>query len=166
MKFKIEVQYSLLIFVVTLFWVVFEKQMGWHDVHIADHATFSLIYDFILLTLFAFAFLTQRVAHVEKARSWWSRLGFGIRISLMVTVLSPLVQWLIHEVISPNFFENIINYAVENNYLSTNEAVAKFNLKNYVFENLIGTSIIGFIYSLLLATIIPNQKRKLNVEKQ
>ena len=60
MHYKQEVKWAIILFTVTIIWMVFEKLMGWHGLNIGDHATYTNIYDLLFAGVFALAFREQR----------------------------------------------------------------------------------------------------------
>ena len=150
-------KWALIFFGMTIFWICFEKWMGWHGPQIGQHATFSLFYDGLFVLVFLLAFRDQRHQDPEFGSSWHARLLYGLALTLAVTALSPIVQYLWHQVISPEFFPNIIEMAVEHQILSKAQAEAQFNLASYIRQNLIGTFIFGVLSTGILSIFIRNR---------
>lgn len=162
-KYKTESKWSAILFFTTILWMVFEKMMGWHAEKIAEHANFSIIYDGVFISVFVFAFWDKRRLTSFNSFPWGKGFKFGMLITSFITLLSPLVQTITHELISPDFFSNIIELAVKHNLLTYTEAKNKFNLGNYILENIIGTFALGAICSLVLAFVF---KRNINSQAQ
>jgi hypothetical protein len=79
----------------------------------------------------------------------------GLIITIIVTVFSPLNQWIISEVITPDYFENVINYSVETGYYETRkEAEDFFNLESYILQSTIFAFISGIITSAIVAFFV------------
>ncbi|MEL7002842.1 MAG: DUF4199 domain-containing protein [Bacteroidota bacterium] len=157
MRYKAELKWGIMLFVATIVWVLFEKLMGWHSDNIDQHAVYSALYDVVFVLIFAFAYKSRRRQVSMENFQWKDRLTLGLGITLVITILSPLTQAIIHKMISPMFFENIIKLAVDNDLMSIQEAEAKFNLPNYIVENLIGTFILGLICTLALSFFFRNR---------
>jgi hypothetical protein len=153
MKYKIEIKWGLIFFVVTLCWILFEKAMGWHGDNISQHAKYSIIYDAVFISIYSLAFWNKKKQVLPGAFTWGRGFKFGAALTGMVTALSPLVQIIMHKLISPAFFPNVIKLAVENNLLTQSAAEKQFNLGNYIIENIIGTFALGILCSLILAII-------------
>ncbi|MCB9081771.1 MAG: DUF4199 domain-containing protein [Lewinellaceae bacterium] len=148
-----QVKWGIIFFVVTLGWMLLEKLMGWHGPWINQHAQFSNLYDGVFVAVFALAFWENRRKAVTNKLGWVQGFLFGLGITLIVTALSPLTQTIIHKVISPEFFPNVIRLAVDNEILTQAAAEAKFNLRNYIFENLVGTFVLGICCTSVLAFV-------------
>ena len=138
--------------------MVFEKMMGWHGEKIDEHANFSIIYDGLFISVYIIAFWDKRTLTSFNNFPWGKGFKFGMIITSIITLLSPLVQTITHKLISPNFFPNIIELAVKYNLMTLTEAQNKFNLGNYILENIIGTFALGTICSLVLAFVFKRNK--------
>lgn len=150
---RIQIKWSVLFFVATITWMLLEKLMGWHGPRINQHAQFSNLYDGVFVAVFALAFWENRRKAATNKLGWVKGFLFGLGITLIVTALSPLTQTIIHKVISPEFFSNVIRLAVDNEMLTQEAAEAKFNLRNYIFENLVGTFVLGICCTAVLAFV-------------
>jgi hypothetical protein len=69
----------------------------------------------------------------------------------LVTVLSPLTQIVTSKIITPDFFQNAIQYAVKIGRMTQIEAENFFNLKNYILMGLIGALGMGIVTSAVVA---------------
>ena len=150
---KTTIKWAAILFVATLIWMMFEKYMGWHGEKIDRHAIFTHLYDGLFLVVFILAFRKKRKKMKGRAFRWSHGFKFGLGITLIMSALSPLTQILIHKFISPEFFPNVINYAVENGALTREAAENQFNLKSYIIQNIIGTFTLGGVISAVLALV-------------
>lgn len=154
---KLELKWGVLFVLAGLIWMIFEKAMGWHDVHLENHATYTLIFAPIAIAIYVLAL-------VDKKRNFYSgrmnyREGFisGLWITLIVVLLTPLSQYISHEFISPEYFPNIIRLSVEKGMMSQEEAESYFNLKSYVQQSLIFAAFMGFITSAVVAFFVKSK---------
>lgn len=153
MKWKVALKWALLLFLATLTWMVFEKLMGWHGDRIDEHAIYTNLYDLVFLLVFIFAFREKRSSYPDRKMTWKQGLIFGLVITVLITALSPLTQTIIHKVISPEFFPNIIAMAVDQEILTREAAEARFNLGSYILQNMIGTFILGLLFTMILTIV-------------
>lgn len=153
MRFKSEIKWGIILFIVTLLWVIFEKLMGWHGERISQHASYSIIYDFVFLLVYAIAFREEYRKRPGTSLKWSQGFKFGVGITIIITGLSPITQTIIHKVISPEFFPNIIKLAVENDILTQTVAEERFNLSSYILQNILGTFILGLFCAAILALL-------------
>jgi len=75
----------------------------------------------------------------------------GLIITAIVTVLSPLTQYITSTIITPEYFPNMISYSVETGKMTQKAAEEYFNLKNYLLEVIIGTPIMGILTTTIVA---------------
>lgn len=150
---RIELEWAGIFFLVTLAWMSLEKSLGWHDIHIADHALYTNIYDLLFIVMMALAMRSIKTKRYQGKMSWKQGIISGMWITLILAALSPLTQWITHRLISPEFFPNIIQFVTDNDLMSREAAVAQFNLPNYIWQNLVGTLILGTAATVVLAHI-------------
>lgn len=151
MELKLPIKWGLILFLATLIWMYFEKIMGWHGENIMDHALYTNLYDIVFALIYYLAFTEYRNSKDEV--SFKDGLFFGIKLTAFIAFVSPITQSVIHKIISPEFFPNIIKLAVDNKILSPEQAKAQFNLASYIIQNFIGTAILGIIMTLIIATL-------------
>lgn len=149
-KVKIELKWTGIYFLLILVWMFLERISGLHDEHIALH---PLVTMFFLIPAIAVYVLAIR----DKKRQLGGRLTYkeglisGLILTLGITILSPVAQWVISYVITPDFFTNAISASVELGYYSnTAEAEAYFNFENYLKQSVQGSLMFGVIKSLII----------------
>lgn len=150
-KYKIEIKWGVIFFIMTLVWMFLEKTAGLHDQHIDKHPVYTNLVAIPAIAIYVFALL-------EKKRSWYAgsmnyMQGFisGLIITLVVTILSPLAQLITSHLITPDYFTNAIEYAVETDKMGRTEAEQYFNTTNYIVQGLVGTPVMGIITSAVVA---------------
>jgi len=149
-KYILEIKWALIFVVMSLLWMVLEKISGLHSTHIDKH--------YYLTNLFAIpAVLVYVLALRDKKKNYYGnnmnfKQGFiaGILITLIVAALSPLTQWIITFIITPEYFPNVIAYSVKTGYHKTlEEAQQFFSYRNYAIQSVVGALFIGTITSLI-----------------
>ena len=150
-KFAIEIKWGLIFIGVQLLWMIFERLVGLHDQYIAQHATYSNFFIVIAFVIYYFALTDKRKNYYGGRMTWKQGFISGLIIGLVVMVLTPLVQVLISNVISPHYFENAIAYAVESGNSTPEEAEAFFNLGNYILISTIAAPIYGAVTGAIMA---------------
>ncbi len=75
----------------------------------------------------------------------------GLIITLIVTVLSPLSQYVTSTFITPEYFPNAIEYSVHEGKMTQQAAEEYFSLKNYLVQGLIGAPVMGILTSSIVA---------------
>ncbi|CAH0998790.1 hypothetical protein LEM8419_00125 [Neolewinella maritima] len=150
-KYRIEIKWALIFVAMTLVWVGLERAVGLHGPHIDRHVVFT---NFIALPAVAIYVL----ALIDKRRHYYSgrmtyRQGFltGAVITGIIVFLSPLTQWLVQRVISPDYFPNMIAYAVEAGHASRVDAEANFQLGSYILQAAVGSLVLGLMTTAVVA---------------
>jgi hypothetical protein len=150
---KTELKWGLIFTVVALLWMVLERITGLHDKYIHLHP--------ILTNLFAIPAIVMMVLAIkEKKRLLGGRISFkqaflcGLGVSIVVAALSPLAQWITSRFITPNYFTNAINYAVQAGLQTREQAEAFFNLNSYMLQASLGALVMGILTSLIVAAFV------------
>jgi len=113
--------------IVSLLWMLLEKQLGWHDELISKHATYTNIFAILSIILFALALFDKRKNYYNGKMTWLQGFLAGLGITVIVAVLSPLGQYITNTFISPEYFPNVIDYSVESGKMTLEQAEKYFN---------------------------------------
>ena len=153
-KFTIEIKWGIIFFVVTLIWVFFEKIMGWHDELISKHAMYTNFFGIIAIGIYLLALYDKRKNFFKGKMSWQQGFISGIVLTIVITLLSPLAQYITSTIITPDYFNNMISYSVENGRMSRENAEAYFNLESYVIQAIFGALAVGVVTAAIVALIL------------
>ncbi|MDX5338977.1 MAG: DUF4199 domain-containing protein [Cyclobacteriaceae bacterium] len=153
-NFKIEIKWGVLFALSGLVWMILEKSLGWHDVHIDKHATYTLLFAPIAIAIYVFALIDKKRNFYKGKMTYVQGFVSGLIITLVVVILSPLSQYITSAYISPEFFSNMIQYAVETGVLSQEAAEANFNLSSYMVQAMVGAAVMGLITSAIVALFV------------
>lgn len=147
---KFEVMWTIYFVVVGLLWMIFEKAMGWHDVNIADHATYTNLFG-VVATIVVVLYMKAKKKMLGENNNYLNLLIGGCALSLGIAILSPLSMYITFEYITPDFFQNAINYGVENKKATLEQAQEYFNFTNYVMQASLGGLVMGIVTSAIVA---------------
>lgn len=150
-KYRTEIKWGIIFTAVMLLWMVFERMMGWHGERIDQHAIMTSIFAIFAIAIYVFALRDKRKNDLGGLMSWKKGFQSGLIITLVVVLLSPLTQWIIHTVISPDFFQNMVEYSVESGIMERQEAEAYFNLRSYLVQSAVGALGLGVVTSAVVA---------------
>ena len=148
---KIEIKWAVIFVIMTLLWMWMERLTGLHSSHIDKHAIFTNFIAIPAIAIYVFALLDKRKNFYHGIMTYKQGFISGLIISLILTILSPLTQYITSTIITPEYFTNVINYAVDQGKLSREAAENYFNLKSYMFQVLIATPIMGIITTAIVA---------------
>jgi len=148
---KIEIKWAVIFTVMMLVWMLLERIFGLHDEYIDKHPTFTNFVAIPAIVIYVLALLDKRDNFYQGRMNYLQGLITGLIITGIVTVLSPLSQIITSLVITPDYFQNAINYAVSEQKMTQEEAEAYFNLPNYIIQGIVGAPIMGVFTSVIVA---------------
>lgn len=157
--YKIELKWSLVFAAMMLLWMLMERLVGLHDVHIDQHAIYTNFVAIPAVLIFVLALRDKKRSFHGEKMSYKQALKTGFVMSLVLTVLSPILQVITVEFITPEYFGNVIEYAVEMEKMTREEAEAYFNTKSYVIQSLIGTPVMGIATTLIVGLFVRTKKK-------
>lgn len=150
-KIFIEIKWALLFVVMSLLWMLGEKLTGLYSTHMDKHAMYSNFIAIPAIILYVLALLDKKKNFYNGHMTYLQGFICGLVITIFVTVLSPLTQYITTAFIAPEYFPNVINYSVKNAKMTQEEAEAYFNLKSYILQGLVGAPVMGLATSAIVA---------------
>lgn len=150
---RLEIRWGIYFILMQLSWMLLEKLLGYHDAKIEQHATVTML---VMIPSFLLYFLALRQKRLKDFGGKMSfKQGFvaGLIMAATVTVLTPLSQAITSLVITPDYFTNMIAYAVETGTMSQEAAEAEFKLSNYIFLSTAFAPVAGIVTSLIMAAL-------------
>ncbi len=156
-NYSIEIKWALRFTLLTLAWSIGEKAIGLHDVHIENYGLCSLLFVVPAFLFFYLALAEKKKYFYTNSITWLQGLVCGAVISLIIALLNPLTQLVIYKSISPDFFDNMIDYKVKHK-MSLKTAQEVFNLKSYITQTTLSNLSYGFTTGALVSLLIRNKK--------
>lgn len=156
-NFQIEFRWSLIFSMALLIWMFLEKMVGLHDEHIGKHAIYTNLFAIIEIIIYVLALRDKKQNYFNGSMNWKQGFISGIVISVFVAILSPLTQYIISTYITPDYFQNIIDYAVENGKMTRENAEGYFNLNSYMLQRAFGALAMGVVTSAAVAFFVKNK---------
>lgn len=154
-QYRVEIKWALIIIGVTWLWSLAERLCGLHDEHIARVRFYGNFFIIPLVFLYLAALADKRRADYNGRISFKQGLRSGVVLTILLTVLSPLTQYVIATIISPHFFNHAAAYIVSEGILGEDDARAFFSLGNYIRNSIMSTPVIGLLVALFAAIIVP-----------
>lgn len=152
-----EIKWAVIFIVAGLAWMLLEKLSGLHDQHIDKQAYISNLFVVVAIAVYWFALSAKRKANGGTI-TFKKAFVSGLLMTLFITMLTPLWQYLTVEVISPDYFKNVTNYSVAQKLMTAEDATAYFNLRNYIISSLMFAPVTGIVTSALVALIVSRKK--------
>lgn len=153
-NFAIEIRWGIQFSLVSLVWMIFEKTMGWHDELIHKQAIYTNLFAFVAIAIYFLALYDKKKNFYQGTMDWKQGFVSGMILSTVIAILSPMVQYVTYTLITPNFFENIIAYAVAHKIQTENQAHMYFSLKSYMIQGIFGAFSFGVLTSAILAFVL------------
>ncbi len=148
--YAIELKWGLIFFAITLLWMILEKIGGLHSSNIGYHQILTIFFTIPAILIYILA-LREKRQSTTSGFTWEEGLKSGAIVTLIVAALSPLGQLITHLYLSPEYFENVIDYTVENGKMTEEEAKNYFNLKSYIWQSAVGAVLMGLLTSAIVA---------------
>lgn len=152
-KYKHEIKWGVIFALSGLLWMAFERAVGLHDQYIAQHAVYTNLYAIVALVVYYLALRSKRETYHGGVMTWKQGFSTGIAISIVVAILSPVTQWITSEIITSDYFTNIIEYSVDEGLMTEEAATAYFSLTSYMIQAFFGALVMGVVTSALVALI-------------
>lgn len=150
-KVGIEIKWAFIFILVMLLWMVAERITGLHDKNIEYHYLVTNFFAVAAIAVYVLALLDKRKKDFGGKMNWIQGFISGLILTLGITVLTPVAQYITLEVITPHYFENMIDYVVEKGQMSQEEAEATFNLQSYMVESTLFAPLMGLFTSAIVA---------------
>lgn len=158
-NFTIEFKWAIIFSIMTLLWIFLERMLGFHGDKVDQHASFTNFVAIPSIAIYILGILEKRRKYYNGYMNYAEGFVAGLKITLFVMLLSPLVNYLALEFVSPNYLTNIGTYAVNNDLISQEQADVTFSLTSYILQGLIGAGVMGFLTTAVVA-IFTRKTRK------
>lgn len=153
-NYRIEIKWGLIFTGVSLLWMVLERAVGLHSTYIDQHPVYTNLFAIVAIAVYVFALRDKRENFYGGTMNWMQGFVSGIIISGVVALLSPLAQWITHTVITPDYFPNVIQHAVDTGTMTREDAEAYFNLRAYIMQSAGFALIVGILTSAIVAIFV------------
>ena len=153
-KFTVEIRWAIRYIFVYIAWVFLEKGMGVYSTNIASYPNYSMGFYALALLLYILAINDKKKQIFHNSMSWKQGCVSGIYLSIGIGILMPFCQAIVHKFIAPEFFPNMIQYAVSKNYMQPAAAAEYYSLYTYIFQSLFFSLSIGVVFSAIAALIL------------
>ena len=158
-KYRIEIKWGFIFFGVTMLWMLLERLVGLHSTHIDKHAYYTNLYAVPAILVYVLALLDKRKRAFAGYMTYKQGFMTGLVVTAVVMLLSPVGQVIVAYALSPSYFSNAADYAVESGKLTEESAREYFNLTSYIVQSLIGALIMGLVTSAIVAIFTRKQPK-------
>jgi len=138
--------------------------MGWHDQYIDKQALYTNIFGIIALVIYILAIRDKRNNFFNGIITWRQGFVSGIVLTIIITAVSPLSQYIVATYISPEYFDNMIALSERYDKMNLEQAEAYFNLKSYIIQAVFSALVMG-VGTAALAALIIRTNPELRIKK-
>jgi Protein of unknown function (DUF4199) len=157
-KYKIEIKWALISFLFVLGWMAMERLIGLHDKYIHLHESLTIL-ALIPSLMITYLFYNDKKSNFYKRNMTFKQgLEAGFSNTFFNLLLTPIFQWITTRFITPDYFQNAINYIVARREMSLDEAQLFFNESNYIIQAMFGTVVIGILSTLIFSFFMQSKK--------
>lgn len=153
-KYKIEIKWAFIFISMMLLWMLLERLLGLHDQHIDKHMIYTNFVAIPSIIIYVFALLDKRKNFYNGKMTYLQAFISGLVITFIVTIFTPLSQFITSSIITPEYFTNAISYSVKTGMMTQEDAEAYFNLNSYIKQSVIGAPIMGILTSAIVAIFV------------
>jgi hypothetical protein len=131
--------------------MLLERLVGLHGQYIEHHAVYTNFFAIIAIGIYVLALLNKRKHYYGGQMSYVQGVQTGLIMTLFIVLLVPVAQYLTHNVITPDYFNNVAELAVSSGQLTEAEAKAYFSVSHYIQLSMIMAAVMGLVTSLVVA---------------
>lgn len=158
--FSIEMKWAFYFALMSLAWMLLEKAVGLHGKYIDYHLYLTNLFAIPAVWFMILALKDKRKNFYAGSMSYFQGLKSGVVLSFFIALLSPLTQWIVSYIITPEYFPNVIKRSVELGYYpSTEAAEAHFNFHNFALSSTIFAFIFGVITTIVVMFFIKSKTK-------
>ncbi len=155
----VEVKWTIIFVVIQMLWFFGEKLAGLHDGNIQKQLQVAPGIILIGLAIFHMALREKRDKVFSGDCTFKQAYFTGFNLTVLITVLTPLMYYITYAMISPDYFDKVIEFSVTSGELSREEALDRYNLGTYLIQSVVGTFLVGMLLSAGVATMVRTKKQ-------
>lgn len=107
--------------------------------------------------MYFLALKNKKQSFFNGLMNWKQGFISGMVLSVFIAILSPLAQYVISTYITPEYFNNVIEYAVESKKMTLKNAQGYFNLNSYMLQSAFGALAMGLVTSAAVAFFVKSK---------
>ncbi len=136
---------------ISLMWSYLERSAGLHGSHIENHALYSNLFGIFAFIVYAMCIFDKKRNYYDNRMDWTRGFLSGLTLTVMIALLSPLIQYIIVEHISPDFLANMKTYYVSRNGSGKALADAMFSFRGLLLQAVFNIMSMGVVASAIIA---------------
>lgn len=157
---RIEIKWAIIFTAMMLLWMLGERLTGLHGEHIDQHYIYTNFVAIPAILIYVLALRDKRKNFYHGTMTYQQGFLTGLIMTVFITLLTPLTQYIISEIISPGYFTNAIDYAIETENMTPQKAKDFFNLKSYILQATIGAFVMGLVTTAVVAIFMRKSEKQ------
>jgi len=157
-RFEIEIKWGVIFSFAVLVWAFVEKNLGLYSDAISNYAIFTNLFGIIAILIFVLAIREKKNSYYNGEMTWRQGFVSGVFVTIVIAVFTPICQFIIHRIIAPEFFPNIIEYKLASGYLTREAAEKYFNLEAYIYQNSSFSLSMGIVTGAIVSYFLRTKK--------
>jgi len=150
-KFGTEIRWGFQFAIALIIWAILEKTIGLYDEMIASYALYTNLFAVIAIALYIMAMREKKYKFYDGKMTWRQGFVSGVYLTVVITVLTPICQVIIHKFVAPEFLPNLVDYKVNSGYLDRKSAETYFNLESAIYQSCQFTLSMGIVTAAAVA---------------
>ena len=158
-KFAIEFKWGIRYVFAYIAWIYIEKWAGLYTKNINDYTLYASLFYIFGFLIYILALQDKKKYYFNGVMDWKRGTVSGIFITVVIALLMPVVQIIIHKGIAPEFFPNMIEYAVSKGK-KPEDVRSYFNLTAYIYQSVFFALSIGVLFAAAAAGLLQTKNIK------
>lgn len=142
-QYRIEIKWAIIYAAVVMAWFLGERIAGLHGRYIALQGDISLLLLIPIIVVYSFANMDKKRRFYKGEMTYLQGFLSGLRLTVCILIITPFTQLISSYLISPDFFNRMIDFSVKTGNLTPGQARRQFSYGNFVFTNLLAEIITG-----------------------
>lgn len=153
-KYAVELKWGILFSLLSIVWMIVEKTVGLHDKYIDKQAIYTNLFAIVAFIIYFLALIDKKKSFNNGEMTWKQGFISGIVLSFVISLLNPLVQYIISVFITPDYFANAIKNAVDKKHMTQTVADSYYSLKSFILQGTSGGLSMGVITGAIVAYFV------------
>lgn len=153
---KVTLTYGIIYALASLLWISMEYALGFQTIYVEIQPYVTLLFLVPAVYIMYRGMKSHReIVHERQAPfNYFMAFMSGFNITVIATLLSPIVSYVFHSYINPEFFDSMIQQSVSSMLMTEDMAKAYYNQQSYIQQSIVGGLISGGIISAVLAAFM------------
>lgn len=150
-KYSIEIKWSIILGLLYLGWLLFEKVLGFHSMKALYEPLFNLLFTPVFGFIFYMAIKNKKQVDFSNEMNWKQGFGSGIILAFFATLTTSIATYLVFLIISPGFFENAIKMSSKENMED------QYNIGIFIKNNIFDKLSFGVVFAAISSYFLKNK---------